>query len=170
MTARDQFPSPCRSLARCASTTSATHRSRSGTLSRKGEADHRGGAPGGRRGTGALCTRIRQGAGRRQSASPRLRLISIARRRSSNPKSAKRSTFAAGSIRKFHEDQKPEEMWFHEIRPGVFAGDRMNADSLGCLLHTARQGGFSKFGDDAMHPGHRCGRRRISQIVTPPGP
>src|SRR4051812_2354240 len=32
--------------------------------------------------------------------------------------------FAAGSIRRFHEDQKPEEMWLHEIRPGAFAGDR----------------------------------------------
>jgi histidinol dehydrogenase len=32
--------------------------------------------------------------------------------------------FAAHSIRKFHEDQKPDEMWLHEIRPGAFAGDR----------------------------------------------
>src|SRR5262249_2938189 len=33
--------------------------------------------------------------------------------------------FAAHSIRRFHEDQKPEEMWLHEIRPGAFAGDRV---------------------------------------------
>ena len=26
--------------------------------------------------------------------------------------------FAAESIRKFHADQKPEEMWLHEVRPG----------------------------------------------------
>ena len=32
--------------------------------------------------------------------------------------------FAVESIRKFHTDQKPEEMWLHEIRPGAFAGDR----------------------------------------------
>ena len=32
--------------------------------------------------------------------------------------------FAAQSIRRFHEDQRPEEMWMHEIRPGAFAGDR----------------------------------------------
>ena len=35
--------------------------------------------------------------------------------------------YAAVSIRKFHEDQKPEEMWLHEIRPGAFAGDRITA-------------------------------------------
>ena len=44
-------------------------------------------------------------------------------------------TYAAGNIRKFHEDQKPEEMWFHEIRPGVFAGDRINAiPSVACYI------------------------------------
>src|SRR3954454_13632866 len=32
--------------------------------------------------------------------------------------------FAVGNIRAFHEAQKPEEMWFKEIRPGAFAGDR----------------------------------------------
>ena len=31
--------------------------------------------------------------------------------------------FAAQNIRKFHEDQKPEEMWLHKISPGSFAGD-----------------------------------------------
>ena len=43
--------------------------------------------------------------------------------------------FMAVSIRKFHEDQKPEEMWFHEIRPGVFAGDRTTASpSVACYI------------------------------------
>lgn len=28
------------------------------------------------------------------------------------------------NIRSFHEEQKPEPMWFKEIRPGAFAGDR----------------------------------------------
>src|SRR6185369_12652790 len=32
--------------------------------------------------------------------------------------------FAVENIRKFHTDQKPEEMWLHEMRPGAFAGDR----------------------------------------------
>ncbi len=43
--------------------------------------------------------------------------------------------FAAVSIRRFHEDQKPEEMWMHEIRPGVFAGDRMSPiPSVACYV------------------------------------
>lgn len=43
--------------------------------------------------------------------------------------------FMAGSIRKFHQDQKPDEMWFHEIRPGVFAGDRTTAiPSVACYI------------------------------------
>jgi Histidinol dehydrogenase len=32
--------------------------------------------------------------------------------------------FAIDGIRRFHEAQKPEEMWLKEIRPGVFAGER----------------------------------------------
>ena len=35
--------------------------------------------------------------------------------------------YAAAQIRKFHEDQKPEEMWLSEMRPGAFAGDRIRA-------------------------------------------
>jgi histidinol dehydrogenase len=32
--------------------------------------------------------------------------------------------YGIGNIRKFHEEQKPEAMWFKEIQPGAFAGDR----------------------------------------------
>ena len=43
--------------------------------------------------------------------------------------------FAAGSIRKFHADQMPEEMWLHEIRPGAFAGDRFRPiPSVACYV------------------------------------
>ena len=38
--------------------------------------------------------------------------------------------FAAESIRKFHQDQMPEEMWLHEIRSGVFAGDRTRVENV----------------------------------------
>ena len=31
---------------------------------------------------------------------------------------------AADNIRRFHEAQKPEEMWLKEIEPGVWVGDR----------------------------------------------
>src|SRR5882724_7372636 len=43
--------------------------------------------------------------------------------------------YAAEAIRKFHEDQKPHEMWLHEMRPGAFAGDRMRAiPSAACYV------------------------------------
>ena len=43
--------------------------------------------------------------------------------------------FAVESIRKFHTDQKPEEMWLHEIRPGAFAGDRfLPIQSVACYV------------------------------------
>ena len=45
------------------------------------------------------------------------------------PKVREAMEFAARCIRKFHQDQMPEEMWLHEIRPGAFAGDRIAADS-----------------------------------------
>ncbi len=65
--------------------------------------------------------------------------------------------FAVESIRKFHTDQKPEEMWLHEIRPGAFAGDRFMADPVGCLLCPARQGRLPERGDDDHDPGGRRG-------------
>ncbi|MDP8995951.1 MAG: histidinol dehydrogenase, partial [Pseudomonadota bacterium] len=35
--------------------------------------------------------------------------------------------FAATNIRKFHEKQKPEEMWMLEVSPGSFGGERWSA-------------------------------------------
>ena len=32
--------------------------------------------------------------------------------------------FAVGAIRTFHEEQRPEPMWFKEVTPGAYAGDR----------------------------------------------
>ena len=52
-----------------------------------------------------------------------------------DPRVREAMEFMAGSIRRFHQDQKPEEMWFHEIRPGVFAGDRTTAiPSVACYV------------------------------------
>ncbi len=43
--------------------------------------------------------------------------------------------FAADSIRRFHEAQLPEEMWWKEVRPGVFAGDRIRPiPSVACYV------------------------------------
>ena len=43
--------------------------------------------------------------------------------------------FAVDGIRRFHEAQKPEEMWLKEIRPGAFAGDRfIPIPSVACYV------------------------------------
>src|SRR4030095_2382911 len=43
--------------------------------------------------------------------------------------------FAADSIRRFHEAQLPEEMWWKEGRPGVFAGARARPiPSVACYV------------------------------------
>lgn len=77
--------------------------------------------------------------------------------------------FMAGSIRKFHEDQKPEEMWFHEIRPGVFAGDRTNAiPSVACYVPRGK-GAFPSSVMMAAIPASVAGVKEIC-IITPPGP
>jgi histidinol dehydrogenase len=77
--------------------------------------------------------------------------------------------FMAGSIRKFHEDQKPEEMWFHEIRPGVFAGDRTNAiPSVACYVPRGK-GAFPSSVMMAAIPAAVAGVKEIC-IITPPGP
>lgn len=77
--------------------------------------------------------------------------------------------FMAGVIRKFHEDQKPEEMWFHEIRPGVFAGDRINPiPSVACYVPRGK-GAFPSSVLMQTTPAKVAGVRDIV-IVTPPGP
>lgn len=77
--------------------------------------------------------------------------------------------FMAGSIAKFHEDQKPEEMWFHEIRPGVFAGDRTTAiPSVACYVPRGK-GAFPSSVMMAAIPASVAGVKDIC-IITPPGP
>jgi len=77
--------------------------------------------------------------------------------------------FAAESIRRFHEDQKPEEMWFHEIRPGVFAGDRTSPiPSVACYIPRGK-GAFPSSVMMIGIPAKVAGVGDIS-IITPPGP
>ncbi|MCB1377332.1 MAG: histidinol dehydrogenase [Alphaproteobacteria bacterium] len=77
--------------------------------------------------------------------------------------------FAASSIRKFHQDQKPEEMWFHEIRPGTFAGDRITPiPSVGCYIPRGK-GAFPSAVLMTTIPANVAGVKEIA-IVTPPGP
>ena len=77
--------------------------------------------------------------------------------------------FAAHSIRKFHEDQKPEEMWLHEIRPGAFAGDRARPiPSAACYVPRGK-GAFPSVALMTSIPAKVAGVKDLI-IVTPPGP
>ncbi|MFT3975213.1 MAG: histidinol dehydrogenase [Amaricoccus sp.] len=77
--------------------------------------------------------------------------------------------FAAHSIRRFHEDQKPEEMWLHEIRPGAFAGERTRAiPSVACYVPRGK-GAFPSVALMSSIPAKVAGVPEIA-IVTPPGP
>ena len=86
-----------------------------------------------------------------------------------DPKVREAMDFMAGSIRRFHQDQKPEEMWFHEIRPGVFAGDRTTAiPSVACYVPRGK-GAFPSVAMMTTIPATVAGVKEIA-IITPPGP
>jgi histidinol dehydrogenase len=77
--------------------------------------------------------------------------------------------YAAVSIKKFHEDQKPEAMWLHEIRPGAFAGDRTSAiPSVACYIPRGK-GAFPSVALMLSIPAKVAGVKDVA-IITPPGP
>ncbi len=89
--------------------------------------------------------------------------------KSLDPKVRDAMAFAADSIRKFHEDQKPEEMWLHEVRPGVFAGDRSSPiPSVACYIPRGK-GAFPSVALMTTIPAKVAGVEEIC-IITPPGP
>ncbi|HEY4162647.1 MAG TPA: histidinol dehydrogenase, partial [Dongiaceae bacterium] len=86
-----------------------------------------------------------------------------------DPNVLKALEFATDSIRKFHQDQKPEEMWLHEIRPGAFAGDRfMPIPSVACYVPRGK-GAFPSVVMMTTIPAIVAGVPEVC-IVTPPGP
>jgi histidinol dehydrogenase len=77
--------------------------------------------------------------------------------------------FAIGNIRRFHEAQKPEEMWLKEMRPGAFAGDRIRPiESVACYVPRGK-GSFPSVVMMTTIPAVVAGVPRII-IITPPGP
>lgn len=77
--------------------------------------------------------------------------------------------YAVDNIRRFHEAQKPEEMWMNEIRPGAFAGDRFRPiPSVACYVPRGK-GSFPSVVMMTAVPAVVAGVPKIV-IVTPPGP
>ena len=89
--------------------------------------------------------------------------------KSLDPKVREAMEFAAFSIRKFHQDQMPEEMWLHEIRPGAFAGDRSRPiPSVACYVPRGK-GSFPSVALMTAIPANVAGVKDVT-IITPPGP
>ena len=86
-----------------------------------------------------------------------------------DPRVREAMEFAAHSIRKFHQDQMPEEMWLHEVRPGAFAGDRSTPiPSVACYVPRGK-GAFPSAALMLSIPARVAGVKEVS-ILTPPGP
>ncbi len=77
--------------------------------------------------------------------------------------------FAAHSIRTFHTAQMPESRWEIEVRPGVFAGDRVSAiPSTACYVPRGK-GSFPSSVLMTAIPAMVAGVADVI-IITPPGP
>jgi histidinol dehydrogenase len=76
---------------------------------------------------------------------------------------------AVDNIRRFHEAQKPAEMWLKEIQPGVWAGERqVPLDSVACYVPRGK-GAFPSVLNMTAIPAVMAGVPRII-VITPPGP
>lgn len=77
--------------------------------------------------------------------------------------------FSVENVRAFHEAQKPEEMWWKEMRPGAFAGDRhVPIDAVACYVPRGK-GSFPSVLIMTTVPAVVAGVPR-AVVITPPGP
>ena len=77
--------------------------------------------------------------------------------------------YAADNIRRFHEAQKPDEMWLKEIRPGVLVGERWTpVDAAACYAPRGK-GSFPSVVLMTLIPAVVAGVRDL-YLLTPPGP
>ncbi len=77
--------------------------------------------------------------------------------------------FAIAGIRAFHERQKPEPLWLHEVRPGAFAGDRWTPVASVALYVPRGKGAFPSVTMMTSVPAVVAGVPEIT-ILTPPTP
>lgn len=77
--------------------------------------------------------------------------------------------FSVENVRAFHEAQKPEEMWWKEMRPGAFAGDRhVPIDAVACYVPRGK-GSFPSVLIMTAVPAVVAGVP-MPVVITPPGP
>jgi histidinol dehydrogenase len=76
---------------------------------------------------------------------------------------------AVRNVRRFHEAQRPGQMWLEEIEPGVWAGERhIPIESVACYVPRGK-GAFPSVVNMTTVPAMVAGVPRII-IITPPGP
>jgi histidinol dehydrogenase len=73
------------------------------------------------------------------------------------------------NIRKFHEEQMPEPMWFTEIQPGIMAGERVTPITSAALYVPRGKGAFPSVMLMLCVPAKVAGVPKIV-VVTPPAP
>lgn len=77
--------------------------------------------------------------------------------------------YAAHGIREFHRRQKPEEMWMHEVRPGVFAGEKCEPIPSVALYVPRGKGAFPSVALMTAIPAVVAEVPEIA-LITPPRP
>ena len=77
--------------------------------------------------------------------------------------------FCADNIRRFHEAQRPQEMWMKEIRPGVLVGERATPIDSVALYSPRGKGTFPSMTLMTAIPAVVAGVP-MPIVLTPPGP
>jgi histidinol dehydrogenase len=73
------------------------------------------------------------------------------------------------NIKKFHEEQLPEQMWFTEVRPGIMAGEKITPISSVGLYVPRGKGAFPSVMLMLATPAKAAGVKHVV-VVTPPTP
>jgi histidinol dehydrogenase len=76
---------------------------------------------------------------------------------------------AHDNIRRFHEEQMPEAMWFMEVRPGIMAGEKTSPVASAGLYVPRGKGAFPSVMLMLATPAVVAGVPRVV-VVTPPNP
>jgi histidinol dehydrogenase len=76
---------------------------------------------------------------------------------------------AHDNIRRFHEEQMPEPMWFTEVQPGIMAGEKVSPIASAGLYVPRGKGAFPSVMLMLATPARVAGVPRVI-VVTPPTP
>jgi histidinol dehydrogenase len=76
---------------------------------------------------------------------------------------------AHDNIRRFHEEQMPEPMWFTEVQPGIMAGEKISPVTSAALYVPRGKGAFPSVMLMLATPAKVAGVPHIV-VVTPPAP